>query len=134
MDIEELVRLLMQCAKNVRKQLGVGYLESVYKNAMIIELKKHGLGYEVERPITVYYDQQVVGEFRADIIVEDAIILELKAVSDLHVAHEIQLVNYLTSTGIDNGLLINFGSDSLQFKRKFRVYKKNSCVTPQTPS
>ena len=76
----------------------------------------------------MFYDQQIVGKFKADIIVEDQVILEMKAVNDLHMAHEIQLVNYLTATGIDNGLVINFGSDSLQFKRKFRVYKN-----PKTP-
>lgn len=128
MDVELLIPTLMECAKRIRRQLGPGYLESVYKNAMVIELKKCGLSYEIERPIDVYYDQQIVGKFKADIIVEDQVILEMKAVNDLHMAHEIQLVNYLTATGIDNGLVINFGSDSLQFKRKFRVYKK-----PQTP-
>ena len=124
MDVEMMIPLLMECAKHIRQQLGPGYLESVYKNAMVIELKKCRLSFETERPIDVLYDQQIVGKFKADIVVEDKVILELKAVSDLHLAHEIQLVNYLTATGIDNGLLINFGSDSLQFKRKFRVYKK----------
>ena len=124
MDVEVMIPMLMACAKRIRQQLGPGYLESVYKNAMVIELKKCGLDYELERPIDVFYDQQIVGKFKADIIVEDQVILELKAVNDLHLAHEIQLVNYLTATGIDNGLIINFGSESLQFKRKFRVYKK----------
>lgn len=119
-----MIPVLMECAKRIRQQLGPGYLESVYKNAMVIELKKCELSYEIERPIDVYYDQQVVGKFKADIVVENKVILELKAVNALHLAHEIQLVNYLTATGIDDGLLINFGSDSLQFKRKFRVYKK----------
>ncbi|MBQ8127486.1 MAG: GxxExxY protein [Prevotella sp.] len=124
MDAERMIPVLMECAKRIRQQLGPGYLESVYKNAMVIELKKCELSYEIERPIDVYYDQQVVGKFKADIVVENKVILELKAVNALHLAHEIQLVNYLTATGIDDGLLINFGSDSLQFKRKFRVYKK----------
>lgn len=124
MDAERMIPVLMECAKRIRQQLGPGYLESVYKNAMVIELKKCELSYEIERPIDVYYDQQVVGKFKADIVVENKVILELKAVNVLHLAHEIQLVNYLTATGIDDGLLINFGSDSLQFKRKFRVYKK----------
>ena len=124
MDAERIIPVLMECAKRIRQQLGPGYLESVYKNAMVIELKKCELSYEIECPIDVYYDQQVVGKFKADIVVENKVILELKAVNALHLAHEIQLVNYLTATGIDDGLLINFGSDSLQFKRKFRVYKK----------
>ena len=128
MDIEKMIPMLMDCAKHIRRQLGPGYLESIYKNAMLIELRKCGLPYEVERPIDVYYDQQLVGHFKADIIVDNRIILELKAVNDLHIAHEVQLVNYLTATGIDHGLLINFGSESLQFKRKYRVYRK-----PQFP-
>ena len=124
MDVEMIVPMLMDCAKNIRRQLGAGYLESVYKNAMLIELRKRGLKYEVERPINVYYDKQIVGMFKADIIVEDSIILELKAVNGINIAHEVQLVNYLTATGIDNGLLINFGAEHLQFKRKFRLYPK----------
>ena len=114
----------MGCAANIRQQLGPGYLESVYKNAMQVELDKNSISYIVEKPINVYYDGILVGDFYADIIVENRLILELKAVSTLHMAHEIQLVNYLTATGIDDGLLINFGSESLQFKRKYRIYRK----------
>lgn len=124
MDVENLIRTVMECSKNIRRHLGPGYLESVYKNSMLVELKKNNLSYEVEKPINVYYEGVLVGEFKADIIVEDILILELKAVQSLHMAHEIQLVNYLTATGVDNGLLINFGSEELQFKRKFRVYRK----------
>ena len=116
--------MMMNCSANIRRQLGPGYVESVYKNAMFVELEKNGLAYEVEKPIKVYYDGTLVGDFYADIIVENRLILELKAVSNLHMAHEIQLVNYLTATGIDDGLLINFGSETLQFKRKFRIYRK----------
>ena len=124
MDIEMLVRTVIECAKNIRRHLGPGYLESVYKNAMLVELKKQSLCYEIEKPINVYYDNILVGEFKADIVVENVLILELKAVQSLHMAHEIQLVNYLTATGIDDGLLINFGSEELQFKRKYRIYRK----------
>jgi GxxExxY protein len=124
MDVETLVRTVIECAKNIRRHLGPGYLESVYKNAMLVELKKHSLFYEIEKPINVYYDNILVGEFKADIVVENVLILELKAVQSLHMAHEIQLVNYLTATGIDDGLLINFGSEELQFKRKYRIYRK----------
>ena len=124
MDVEQLIRQVMDCAGNIRRQLGPGYLEAVYKNAMLVELRKNGLSFEVEKPINVYYDNVLVGEYKADIVVEKSVILELKAVNSLHVAHELQLVNYLTATGVDNGLLINFGSEELQFKRKFRVYRK----------
>ncbi len=124
MDVETLVKTVIECSKNIRRHLGPGYLESVYKNAMLVELKNNNLAYESEKPINVYYEGTLVGEFKADIIVEGILILELKAVQSLHIAHEIQLVNYLTATGVDNGLLINFGSEELQFKRKFRVYRK----------
>ena len=124
MDVETLVKTVIDCSKNIRRHLGPGYLESVYKNAMLVELKKNGLSYEVEKPINVYYEDVLVGDFKADIIVEGILILELKAVQSLHMAHEIQLVNYLTATCVDNGLLINFGSEELQFKRKYRVYRK----------
>ena len=119
-----LVKTVIECSKNIRRHLGPGYLESVYKNAMLVELKKNGLSYEVEKPINVFYDDVLVGEFMADIVVEKILILELKAVQSLHMAHEIQLVNYLTATGVDDGLLINFGLEELQFKRKYRVYRK----------
>ena len=124
MDVELLIKTVMECSKNIRKHLGPGYLESVYKNAMLVELKKHHLSYEVEKPISVFYEDVLVGDFKADIVVEGVLILELKAVQSLHLAHEIQLVNYLTAIGVDDGLLINFGSEELQFKRKFRIYRK----------
>ena len=124
MDIEKLITTINNCAVNIRRQLPQGYLESVYKNAMIVELRKHGLKYEVEKPIRVYYDNIVVGEFKADIIVEGVLILELKAIQNLSVAHSVQLVNYLTATKIDNGLLINFGGDKIKIKRKYRIYNK----------
>jgi GxxExxY protein len=115
---------MMACAVNIRKQLGPRYLESVYKNSMLVELEKNHLSYETEKPIPVYYEGVLVGDFKADIVVEGILILELKAVNSLHMAHEIQLVNYLTATGINHGLLINFGSEELQFKRKYRIYRK----------
>ena len=121
-DVEKLIPLVIDCAKNIRRQLGPGYLESVYKNAMIVELRKNNISYQTECPIKVFYEGYQVGDFKADIIVEDCLILELKAVMGLNVSHEVQLVNYLTSTGIDNGLLVNFGSEKLQYKRKYRVY------------
>lgn len=124
MDIDLMIRTVMLCSKNIRRHLGPGFLESVYKNAMLVELRKQGLAYQVEMPINVYYEGVLVGDFKADIVVEDMLILELKAVQSLHMAHEIQLVNYLTATGIDDGLLINFGAPELQFKRKFRQYRK----------
>ena len=124
LDINELILHSINCAKNIRLQLGPGFLEKVYKNAMVIELRKLHLNYETEKQIQIFYDGIIVGDYRADIIVDNRLILELKATQELSIAHEVQLVNYLTSTRIDDGLLINFGSDRLQFKRKYRLYRK----------
>ena len=121
---DQLISEIIECAKRIRRQLGPGFLEKVYKNAMIVELRKLKLTYEAEKLIQVLYDGIVVGEYRTDIIVEGRLILEFKATQDLSIANEVQLVNYLTSTGIDDGLLINFGSDRLQFKRKYRIYRR----------
>jgi hypothetical protein len=121
---DQLISEIIECAKRIRRQLGPGFLEKVYKNAMIVELRKLKLTYEAEKLIQVLYDGIVVGEYRTDIIVEGRLILELKATQDLSIANEVQLVNYLTSTGIDDGLLINFGSDKLQLKRKYRIYRR----------
>ena len=123
MEIEELIKTIIQCAYNVRIHLSAGFLESVYQKALMIELQEKGIHAEVEKPIDVYYKDKIVGDFRADIIVEDLIILEFKAVQQLMPIHETQLVNYLTATHIDHGLLINFGSERIQIKRKFREYK-----------
>ena len=121
---DQLITEIIACAKRIRRQLGPGFLEKVYKNAMVVELWKLKLNFETEKLIQVLYDGIVVGEYRTDIIVEGKLILELKATQDLSIANEVQLVNYLTSTQIDDGLLINFGSDKLQFKRKYRIYRK----------
>lgn len=122
--IDQLITEVIECAKRIRRQLGPGFLEKGYKNAMVVELRKLNLNFETEKLIQVLYDGIVVGEYRTDIIVEGKLILELKATQDLSIANEVQLVNYLTSTQIDDGLLINFGADKLQFKRKYRIYRK----------
>ena len=121
---DQLITEIIECAKRIRRQLGPGFLEKVYKNAMVVELRKLKLNFETEKLIQVLYDGIVVGEYRTDIMVEGKLILELKATQDLSIANEVQLVNYLTSTQIDDGLLINFGSDKLLFKRKYRIYRK----------
>ena len=121
---DQLITEIIECAKRIRRQLGPGFLEKVYKNAMVVELRKLNLNFETEKLIQVLYDGIVVGEYRTDIIIEGKLILELKATQDLSIANEVQLVNYLTSTQIDDGLLINFGSDKLLFKRKYRIYRK----------
>ena len=111
-------------AMKVHSTLGPGFLESVYQNALIWELRKSGFKSEAERPISVFYDGQTVGAFTADVLVNGLLIVELKASQSLAKAHEVQLVNYLVATGLDEGPLLNFGADRLEFKKKFRVPKK----------
>ncbi len=123
---EKLIARIIQCAYDVRSQLAAGYLEMVYRNALLIELQENGLCAEVEVPLNVTYKDTIVGEYRADIVVEHSVIVELKAVQKLSSVHEAQLVNYLTTTGFDDGLLINFGSDKLEVKRKYRVYRQKT--------
>lgn len=110
-------------AMKVHRALGLGFLESVYQKALLYELAKAGFKVESDKPIQVRYESVIVGDFKADLIVNDELIVELKAVSGLVVEHEVQLVNYLTATGKDLGLLVNFGGRSLEFKKKFRTPK-----------
>jgi GxxExxY protein len=96
------------------------FLESVYEKCLLIEFRKNGLNAESQKAITVFYEDEVVGEFVADIVVEDKIIVELKSAKRIIQAHEIQLVNYLVATGKDVGLLLNFGERKVEVKRKVR--------------
>jgi len=109
-------------AFHVHRVLGPGFLESVYQNALVNRLKKAGLTVETGHQLPVYFEGDIVGNFTTDIIVEGRLLLELKAVSALVAAHEVQLVHYLTATKIDTGLLLNFGSKSLEIKRRTRGY------------
>jgi len=111
-------------AMKVHSSLGPGLLESVYQNALVWELRKAGLKTEPGTGITVRYDGQSVGTFTADLLVNDSLIVELKATQSLAKAHEVQLVNYLVATGIEEGLLLNFGAERLEYKKKFRLPKQ----------
>ena len=123
MEYAELTEKVIGCAITVHRTLGPGFLESVYQNALAHELRKANLEVECERKIQVTYDGVVVGDFVADMLVQQVILIENKAVQALVPAHEVQLVNYLTATGIEIGLLLNFGSERLEFKRKTRTYR-----------
>jgi GxxExxY protein len=109
MEYGEVTEKVIGCAYRVYNKMGFGFLESVYEKCMLIELHKANLDAESQKPITVYYCGQIVGEFVADIIVNDTVILELKSVRRIIRAHEVQLVNYLVATGKPVGLIINFG-------------------------
>ena len=113
-------------AMKVHSALGPGFLESVYQNALIWELRKCGVNPEAERPTSVYYDGQLVGTFTADLFINGSLIVELKAIQALAKAHDVQLVNYLVATGIEEGLLLNFGAERLEFEKKFRVPKSEA--------
>lgn len=124
MEHKELTEKIIGCAYRVYNKMGFGFLESVYEKCLLIELRKSGLKAESQKPITVTYESEIVGEFVADIVVEETIILELKSVKQMVKAHEVQLVNYLTATGKPIGLLINFGETKVEIKRKLKELSK----------
>lgn len=116
---------ILKAFYKVYNTLGYGFLEKVYENAMLLELRKQGLFCQQQAPIDVFYESEKVGFYYADIIVENAIIVELKAAEGIIEEHEAQLTNYLKATNIEVGLLINFGKEP-QFKRKvFTNERKN---------
>jgi GxxExxY protein len=121
MELANLTEKIIGCAYKVYNTLGFGFLESVYGNALVIELKKMGFNVEEQKPIKVFYEGVVVGNFRADIIIDDLIIIELKSVEAIVKEFEVQLVNYLTATLKPVGLLLNFGPQRVEVKRKVRV-------------
>jgi len=114
---EELPKKIIAAAYNVHKQLGHVFLEKVYKNALAVELEDGGLKYVLEALLNVMYCDRIIGEYFADLIVEDKIIVEVKAVSKVQPVHEVQLVDYLKATNTNVGLLINFG-ESVEIKRR----------------
>ncbi|MDX6444801.1 MAG: hypothetical protein QOH71_1875 [Blastocatellia bacterium] len=122
MTADDLTHIIIGCAYKVHNTLGPGFLEKVYENALRIELEKAGFRVKQQEPINVVYDAHIVGQYYADLWVNERVVVELKAALVLAKAHEVQLVNYLTATGINDGLLINFGP-SVQVKRKFRENK-----------
>ena len=120
MEYEEVTKRIIGCAYRVYNKMGFGFLESVYEKCLLIELRKAGLNTESQKPITVYYEDEIVGEFVADIIVNDTVIVELKSVRRIIKAHEVQLVNYLVATGKPVGLILNFGERKVEVKRKVK--------------
>ena len=134
MDYEhkEITEKIIKCCYNVYNKMGFGYLESVYEKCLLIELEKEGLKFENQKPINVFYDGRPVGQFVADIVVENVIIVELKSIQQLAKVHEAQLVNYLVATDKPVGLLINFGEEKVQVKRKVKDldYLNNNLENP----
>ena len=120
MKYEDITEKIIGCAYSVYNKMGFGFLESVYEKCMLIELRKAGLNAESQKSVRVYYEGEIVGDFIADIIVDDIIILELKSVRRIIKAHEVQLVNYLVATGKPIGLILNFGERKVEVKRKVK--------------
>ena len=119
---QELIDIILKQFYRIYNDLGYGFLERVYQNALYYALVEQGLKCETEKPIKVYHDGRVVGDYRADLLVEDCVILELKACEELNPAHEAQLINYLRATEIEVGYLLNFGKKA-KFSRK--LYSNN---------
>lgn len=113
---------ILEAFFNVYHELGYGFLEKVYENAMLIELDELGLVCRAQQPISVFYNDENVGEYFADIVVENTVIVELKAVEAISDQHEAQLINYLRATNMEVGLLLNFGKKP-QYKRN--VFSNN---------
>jgi len=124
MLFQELTKKIIGCSFEVINELGSGFLESVYEKALLIALKDSGLEVVAQQSIPVEFRNQNVGDFYADIVVEDEVLVELKAVKAILPEHQAQVINYLRATGLQVGLLINFGNSQLEYKRFTR--KKES--------
>jgi len=123
MEHTGLTQTIIGCAMKVHRTLGPGFLESVYQNALAYELRQADLTAECEKKIQVHYADVVVGDFVADMLIDGCVLIENKAVRTLDLSHELQLVNYLTATALDTGILFNFGARSLEVRRKFRTFR-----------
>jgi GxxExxY protein len=124
---EELSHKILQACFEVSNELGIGFLESVYENALLIALRQKGLIAEAQIDLKVRFRGAVIGDFSVDVLVENKILLELKAVSALAKEHQAQLINYLKATGMEVGMLINFGNPKLEYRRfENKFLKMNS--------
>ncbi|OJJ23878.1 GxxExxY protein [marine bacterium AO1-C] len=124
MDLNDITYKINGCAMKVHRTLGNGFQEVIYQRCLAIELERAGLGFAREVEQTIYYDGIDVGTRRADFVVEDQVIVELKAVINLEDVHLAQAKNYVVAYDFNIGLLINFGATSLQFKKIFNSRKR----------
>jgi GxxExxY protein len=116
-DLNPTTEKVIGCAYTFSNTLGAGFLEKVYENALAHELHKCGLKVQQQKPIQVYYDEVIVGEYFADLVVENTVLIELKAVKALDESHQAQCINYLKASGLRVCLLLNFGKSRLEIKR-----------------
>jgi GxxExxY protein len=120
LQFSDLTGSIIGSAFEVINELGAGFLESIYEKSLAIALLQKGIQVQCQHPIHVYFRDQIVGEFYADLLVEGKVIVELKAVKEIAPAHQAQTINYLKATGIEVGLLINFGGPKLEYRRLTR--------------
>ena len=118
---EQITKSVIGCAFEVINELGAGFLESVYEQALLLALRQKGLSAIAQHPVKVMFRGECVGDFYADIFVEEKVIVELKTVKTIAPEHQAQIINYLNATGIEVGLLINFGNPKLEYKRFTRT-------------
>lgn len=116
-EFDVLSNRIINSAIEVHKKLGPGFLESIYESALIIQLQKDGMKVETQKEVKIYYDEKEIGIHRLDIVVNNEIIIELKAVKDFEDSHFAQLLSYLKATGLKTGLLLNFAKAKLDIKR-----------------
>ncbi len=115
--LEKITERIIGCSYTVSNTLGAGFLEKVYENALVHELRKNGVAVQQQHPIKILYDGEIVGDFTADLLAENEVLIELKAAKALDDVHMAQCINYLKATGLKVCLLINFGTPRIEIKR-----------------
>jgi GxxExxY protein len=130
---DPLTEKVIGCAITIHKVLGPGFLEIIYHQALAHELRKAGIEHVSEARLKVMSDGIILGDYVADFVIDKRVVVELKAVECLIKTHEIQLVSYLTAIRFDVGLLINFGGQKIQIKRKFREFNRTNPTSPHVP-
>ncbi|MCW8934331.1 MAG: GxxExxY protein [Gammaproteobacteria bacterium] len=119
---------VIDCAIEVSRRLGTGFLESVYESALCVELEKHGISFRQQKALKVIYKGEVVGNFVTDIVIENKLLIELKVVSKIGIAHKAQVINYLKATGIPVALLLNFGTPKMGVQRIVHQYNETEVI------
>ncbi len=120
--------MVIGCAQNVSRELGPGFLEAVYENALAYELEQNGISFSRQQPLDVFYKRKLIGQYQADIVIEDKLIVELKAVPSFNANHKAQVINYLRASGLSVALLLNFGMAPLGIKRIVWEYSEKDNI------
>ncbi|MES1951827.1 hypothetical protein S4A8_13274 [Salinisphaera sp. S4-8] len=125
---ESLSKRVIGCAFEVSNRLGAGFFENAYENALAVEFRAQRIGYEKQKRLVVTYRDEIVGEYVADMVVDNRLIIEIKAVSSITTVHEAQLMNYLKATRMPVGLLLNFGKPRVSVKRLVNDYDPGAAI------